>query len=300
MKEENIRAKSEQQAISRVALRLGVMEEELSCVEVEKAKKGFLGIGAEDALYKVTYNGNKKFDDEPAAVKAKPAERTEKEAPKAATAKAPAAQKPAKAVSVKSEVKNEHASAAANEDAVKSNGIEGVISFIDMILKDLKMYAHAKVTKETDEDVFIEIVGDNLGSIIGHHGEVLDSIQYLANIVNDNEKGTDRRIHIDVENYRSKREETLNRLADRMAAKVLANGRSVTLEPMNPYERRVIHSRIQGIEGVTTRSVGTDLGRKVVIYPEKGGRNDKYQVERPEYSGADGCNDRYTAPGNGR
>ena len=107
---------------------------------------------------------------------------------------------------------------------------------------------------------------------------------------------------MDVEKYRAKRVETLNSLAVRTASRVKKSGRSFTLEPMNPYERRIIHSRIQNIEGVTTRSVGTDLGRKVVIYPEKGASkanryDDKYKVERPEYTASDGCYDRYTAPG---
>ena len=268
IQEKIVSAKTEQQAIERVALEFGVDADKLNCEMLEVAKKGIFGFGASDPKFKVTYNDGKpeieKADDEIKAVCQDIKDKPEK----------------------------------ANENKKASANLDTVISFIDMILHDMKLNANAKIKSTDDEDVYIEIVGENLGVIIGHHGEVLDSIQYLSNIVCENEKADSRRIHIDVENYRARREETLNKLADRMAKKALSTGRNVTLEPMNPYERRIIHSRIQGIEGVTTRSVGTDLGRKVVIYPEKSDRyNDKYKVERPEYSSSDGCYDRYTAPG---
>lgn len=271
IEERIVSAKTEQQAKARVALELGVDAEKLNCEMIEAAKKGIFGFGAQDPKFKVSYEDGKKPQKQVSTAASAPV----KEAPKAKE--------------VKTEGSNE-------------TGIDVVISFVDMILADMKLTASAKLVKSDDEDVYIEIVGENLGVIIGHHGEVLDSIQYLANIVCENEKADNRRIHIDVENYRARREETLNKLADRMAKKALASGRNVTLEPMNPYERRIIHSRIQNIEGVTTRSVGTDLGRKVVIYPEKGASkanryDDKYKVERPEYTASDGCYDRYTAPG---
>ncbi len=271
IEERIVTAKTERQAKERVALELGVDAEKLNCEMIEAAKKGILGFGAQDPKFKVSYEDNTK---------------------------------PAKQTSSVFEPEVKEAAEKAEQKSVSTNekGVDVVISFVDMILADMKLTASAKLVKSDKEDVYIEIVGENLGVIIGHHGEVLDSIQYLANIVCENEKADNRRIHIDVENYRARREETLNKLADRMAKKALASGRNVTLEPMNPYERRIIHSRIQNIEGVTTRSVGTDLGRKVVIYPEKGYArgdryDDKYKVERPEYSASDGCYDRYTAPG---
>ncbi len=267
IEERIVTAKTEQQAKARVALELGVDAEKLNCEMIEAAKKGFFGFGSQDPTFKVSYDDKTKTSKQTT-----PVERVKTKEP----------------VEV--------------AESINENGIDVVISFIDMILSDMKLTAKAKLISSDKEDVYIEIVGENLGVIIGHHGEVLDSIQYLANIVCEKEKADDRRIHIDVENYRARREETLNKLADRMAKKALASGRNVTLEPMNPYERRIIHSRIQNIEGVTTRSVGTDLGRKVVIYPEKAyAKNDryddKYKVERPEYSAGDGCYDRYTAPG---
>lgn len=278
IEERIVSAKTEQQAKARVALELGVDAEKLSCEMIEAAKKGIFGFGAQDPKFKVSYEDNSKVQKQTSSAQKQTSVVSE-----------PVAKEASKIKEQRTESTNE-------------KGIDTVISFVDMILADMKLSANAKLVKSDKEDVYIEIVGQNLGVIIGHHGEVLDSIQYLANIVCENEKSDDRRIHIDVENYRARREETLNKLADRMAKKALASGRSVTLEPMNPYERRIIHSRIQNIEGVTTRSVGTDLGRKVVIYPEKGASraekyDDKYTVERPEYSASDGCYDRYTAPG---
>ena len=106
--------------------------------------------------------------------------------------------------------------------------------------------------------------------LIGHHGEALDSLQYLANLANTkknaNGERNRRRVTIDIEGYRAKREETLRALARKMAAKALRQRRNVMLEPMSAYERRIIHSEIQGIAGVSTNSIGSDNNRKIVIY----------------------------------
>ena len=115
----------------------------------------------------------------------------------------------------------------------------------------------------------IEIVGDDSGILIGHHGETLDAIQYLVNLCASRKSTSAKRefvkIVVDIEGYREKREETLRALARRMAAKAVKNRRNVVLEPMNPYERRIIHSEVQGIENVSTHSVGSDENRKIVI-----------------------------------
>ena len=107
--------------------------------------------------------------------------------------------------------------------------------------------------------------------LIGHHGETLDALQYLANLSAN--KGDDdksyAKITVDIENYRAKREETLRTLARRLASRVRKSGRNITLEPMNPYERRIVHSEVQSIEGVSTYSIGSDDNRKIVICPEE-------------------------------
>jgi spoIIIJ-associated protein len=116
----------------------------------------------------------------------------------------------------------------------------------------------------------IAINGESAAILIGHHGDTLDSLQYLANLAAnkkiDGKKGDYVKISVDVEGYRAKREEVLRGLARKMASRVLKYKKSVMLEPMNPYERRIIHSEIQNIEGVSTNSIGSENNRKIVIF----------------------------------
>ena len=142
--------------------------------------------------------------------------------------------------------------------------------FINALIKDIGLDAYAELYSCEDGTRRITIVGDDASALIGHHGDTLDALQYLANLsANKRVNGVKRefvKITVDVEGYRAKREETLRTLARRMAEKVLRNKRSVMLEPMSAYERRIIHSEIQGIEGVSTNSIGSDSNRKIVIY----------------------------------
>ncbi len=142
--------------------------------------------------------------------------------------------------------------------------------FITTLLSDIGLKAEAELYSCEDGTRRIAIVGEDAATLIGHHGDTLDAVQYLANLASarKNSKGErdKSRVTIDIEGYRAKREETLRALARRMAAKALRNKRSVMLEPMNAYERRIIHSEIQGIEGVSTNSIGADNNRKIVIF----------------------------------
>lgn len=139
------------------------------------------------------------------------------------------------------------------------------------ILKNLGI-EEAEITVEADEEeVRMNIsCGDDYGSVIGRRGETLDAIQYLTRLVINRGSEEYRRVAINVGNYREKRENTLRSLARKNAAKVRKYGRNVVLEPMNPYERRIIHTTVQEIEGVTSHSVGSDGDRKVVITLEEG------------------------------
>ena len=144
-------------------------------------------------------------------------------------------------------------------------------NYVLTILKSLGVNDAEISVEADDEDVRISInCGDDYGSVIGRRGETLDAIQYLTRLVIN--RGTDdyRRVSINVGNYREKRENTLRSLARKNAAKVRKYGRNVVLEPMNPYERRIIHTTVQEIEGVTSHSVGSDGDRKVVITLEEG------------------------------
>ena len=147
------------------------------------------------------------------------------------------------------------------------------ISFVETLAKNLNLNVTTSVTTDDENCSCIRIAGDDAGMLIGHHGETLDAVQYLANLAANRADGQDdhERISVDVEGYREKREETLRALARRMAAKVQKYGKSVVLEPMNPYERRIIHSEVQNIEGVSTNSIGSDSNRKVVIYLTENG-----------------------------
>lgn len=143
--------------------------------------------------------------------------------------------------------------------------------YISNILRNLGVNDADIAIEADEEDVRISIsCEDDYGSVIGRRGETLDAIQYLTRLVIN--RGTDdfRRVSINIGNYREKRENTLRSLARKNAAKVRKYGRNVVLEPMNPYERRIIHTTVQDIEGVTSHSVGSDSDRKVVITLEEG------------------------------
>ena len=142
--------------------------------------------------------------------------------------------------------------------------------FITTLLSDIGLKAEAKLYAVEDGTRRITIEGEDAAVLIGHHGDTLDALQYLANLAcaRKNSKGErdKSRVTIDIEGYRKKREETLRALARRMANKAKRNKRSVMLEPMSAYERRIIHSEIQNIEGVSTNSIGSDNNRKIVIF----------------------------------
>lgn len=152
---------------------------------------------------------------------------------------------------------------------------EYALEFVRKLLANMELSAEANyagIEESFDGETTyprIEITGDGTGILIGHHGETLDAIQYLVNLTALRRGGSNQKefvkIVVDIENYRAKREETLRALARRMAAKAVKYKRNILLEPMNPYERRIIHSEVQGIENVSTHSVGSDENRKIVI-----------------------------------
>lgn len=147
------------------------------------------------------------------------------------------------------------------------------VAFIDGLLVKLGVEGHAVVVDTTEADhIRIEIQGPDMGPVIGRRGDTLDAIQYLASLVLNKTTEDHVRLTIDTENYRVKRAESLERLARKMAGKVLRYHKAMTLEPMNPYERRIIHSALQDYKGVTTHSTGTEPNRRVVISPEGGKR----------------------------
>ena len=161
--------------------------------------------------------------------------------------------------------------APAKISATLKGGENDALEFIKKLLSDMQIEANVTMENgEESDNKVISVEGAGAAVLIGHHGETLDSLQYLANLAaNKRVNGVKRdfvKITVDVEGYRAKREETLRALARRMAQKVLKFKKSVMLEPMNPYERRIIHSEVQKIDGVSTNSIGSENNRKVVMY----------------------------------
>ncbi len=215
---------------------------------VDMGKKGFLGIGSTPAKIKIEVE----VPDE-----VKPVKKAEKPAPK----------KENKPVRVeKPEVKEEKPAKretkadpkAQEKTALAVNYIKGVLDAMEI----------GEVTIETEvepDGAVIRLSGEGLGVVIGRRGETLDSLQYLASLVANQNDQNFFRIALDSGDYRAKREQTLKSLARRMSQSALKRGRNVTLEPMNPYERRIIHATVASIEGVSSKSVGDEPNRRVVI-----------------------------------
>ena len=149
---------------------------------------------------------------------------------------------------------------------VKDNYSFEAKRFLSEVLNAMGIIAEVNI-EEVQDSLKISLKGPNMGLLIGHRGETLDSLQYLVSLViNKKNTGSEyKRVVVDTENYRQKREETLVRLANRLAAKARTMNKSVVLEPMNPYERRVIHSALQNNPNITTHSIGEEPYRKVVI-----------------------------------
>ncbi len=227
------RAKSVEAAVEEALKELNVSRDKVDIEIVDEGSKGFLGIGAKDAVVRVIL----KQGTAPAV----------KAAVKHDSSPEPKAAAPARPV--KKEL-------GAPEDAAKK--------FLDDIFKAMEL--EVKVTSRMEDDtVVIELEGDNMGIVIGKRGDTLDSLQYLTSLVVNQCSEDYIKVSIDTENYREKRTEALLALSNRLAAKVEKTGRKFTLEPMNPYERRIIHSNLQDNPAVTTYSVGQEPYRKVVI-----------------------------------
>ena len=149
-------------------------------------------------------------------------------------------------------------------------GADIALAFIEQVVSDMQLNLTVAKKAGNNDDILITVDGEGAGLLIGHHGETLDSLQYLANLAaNKKIKGEKHdyvKVTLDIEGYRAKREETLRALARRMAAKVVKYKKSVMLEPMNPYERRIIHSEVQHVAGVSTNSIGSENNRRVVMF----------------------------------
>ncbi len=241
---------------------------------LEYDKKGFLGIGSKPAKVRVFEEGEDEPVAKPTAKKPEHKQTEKKPAEQHPNAKKPAQKKPeASKPERKQEAPKEAKEAATEAKPANLTPIDennAALVFVRTTMKNLGLCATAEGYVDDEGITRIVVKGSDATMLIGHHGDTLDSFQYLANLAANREfKSGDKnhnRVTVDIEDYRSKREQTLRALARRMAAKALKYNKSVMLEPMNPYERRIIHSEIQNIEGVSTNSIGSENNRKVVIY----------------------------------
>lgn len=248
--------KTEEAAIAAALEELGLDRDDVSVEIVERAKSGFLGIGASPAVVRVQYEAP---DEELETVAEAVAE-----SPAAAPAEAQPAAAPA-------------APAAAVDEP---EGYARIRAFVSGLLEHMGIQAEIEITARDNGGVNVNLSGSNMGAVIGRRGETLDAIQHLTNYAVH--RGSDKHMHIsvDAESYRAKREESLVRLAEKMAAKAIKYKRSMALEPMNSYERHVIHTALQDYEGVTTSSTGTEPNRRVVVSYEKPQRTSNKPVSR--------------------
>jgi spoIIIJ-associated protein len=275
--------KTENDAIAAALKQLGLDRDSVSVEVIARAKTGFLGIGSQPARVKVTYE----VADEPApapvvekAPEPAPAPAEKEEAPvvqapveqTAPKARKPRPQKKKKPQQKRAEapkpapVAEEEKVAPVVEEGPIEDRTEQINAFLTGLLERLDCQA-SPVIQVTEDNIYqVELVGENLGALIGRRGETLDAIQQLTNYAVNNNQARRVRIHIDAENYRAKREESLQRLARKTAGKAMKYRRNMMLEPMNAYERHVIHAALQEFDPcISTYSTGTEPNRRVVV-----------------------------------
>ena len=262
----DVTGKTEEEAINRALEQLKLDRDDVSVEILERAKAGFLGLGSCPAKVRVSYGE----DEEPAAPAQPKAEKVREDKPKTEkprTEKKPAEKPQRREAPVKKEVPQTAEAPAAPADLgeeVNDDRAQEIRKFLSGLLQQMEVQAEVKVylPEKGRYKVFLE--GQGLGAIIGRRGETLDAIQQLTSY-SVNRTGSRVRVQLDAENYRAKREQSLERLANKVAGKVVKYRRSVTLEPMNAYERHVIHTALQEVPGVTTYSTGVDPNRRVIV-----------------------------------
>lgn len=282
-----VSAKTLDDAITEALIQLGVTSDRLEYNVIEKGSAGFLGIGMKQAVIEAWKKEDKEEEEFLKAV-----EETIRENPvkeyfakednvKEDDVKEHQAEEAAKKQEAVREEKTEKEEASANAKEEKSEPVsvkekellakveDETIRYVEQFVKDtLKaMDMDVEITSSIDKDgaLYVDMKGENMGILIGKRGQTLDSLQYLANRVANKHQSGYVRVKLDTENYRARREETLKHLAKNIAHKVKRNRRPVILEPMNPYERRIIHSTLQSDPYVTTHSEGEEPYRKVVV-----------------------------------
>ena len=264
----DVTGKTEEEAIQNALRQLGLDRDDVSVEILERAKSGFLGLGSCPAKVRVSY-GPEEEEEAPAAPASEPQEERQEERPKPPKAEKKPRQerRPAETPAVPAEKAPAEPSAPVVDlgEEVDDEKAQAIRKFLSGLLEQMENTAeiHVYLLEKGRYKVILE--GKNLGALIGRRGETLDAIQQLTSYA-VNRSGSGRvRVQLDAENYREKREQSLQHLARKVAAKVTKYRRSVTLEPMNAYERHVIHTALQDVPNVTTYSTGTEPNRRVIV-----------------------------------
>ena len=288
----DVTGKTEDEAIQSALAQLKMDRDDVSVEILERAKAGFLGIGSAPARVRVSYDDGKAEEVKPAPQPAAPKPEKKVEpapaskpavplyAPEVLQKKGSSAQKSEKSDRPAREDRRERAPRAerAERPAPQPKPVvdlgeechdeksEQIRAFLKGLLEHMDSAAEVKVYESEKGRYKVFLEGEKLGALIGRRGETLDAIQQLTNYsINRGSEKNRARVQVDAENYREKREQSLERLAEKVAGKVTKYRRNVTLEPMNAYERHVIHTALQDTPGVTTFSIGTEPNRRVVV-----------------------------------
>lgn len=287
----DVTGKTEDEAIQSALAQLGMDRDDVSVEILERAKAGFLGIGSAPARVRVSYDDGKAEEVKPVEKPAAPKPEKKVEpasapkavpmyAPEVLQKKEPRAAKEERSGRPAREERRERAPRAerAERPAPQPKPIvdlgeecrdeksEQIRSFLKGLLEHMDSAAEIKIYESEKGRYKVYLEGEKLGALIGRRGETLDAIQQLTNYsINRGSEKNRVRVQVDAENYREKREQSLERLAEKVAGKVTKYRRNVTLEPMNAYERHVIHTALQDTPGVTTFSIGTEPNRRVVV-----------------------------------
>lgn len=268
----DVTGKTEEEAIRKALQQLQMDRDDVSVEILERAKSGFLGIGSSPARVRVTYGQQ---EPEAPAAPVQPEKKPEKK-PEPKPQPKPQQPKPQKPEAPKAAPKAPEAPKAAETPAApaqepcQDDNARRITEFLTGLLEHMDSPAQVKVTETEKGRYSVVLEGQKLGQLIGRRGETLDSIQQLTNYAVNSGREKRIRVHVDAENYRAKREQSLESLARKVAGKVTKYRRSVTLEPMNAYERHVIHTALQETPDITTYSIGTEPNRRTVVAYSRG------------------------------
>ena len=251
-------AKTVNDAITEACTHFTVASDRLDYEVLEEGSSGFLGLGSKAAKIKARVKEEAEMTAEAEEKAVKEIAKEEKKAEKEAVKEVKKEEK--------KEVKEAKAKAPVNAKEVEDKSI----AFLKDVLHAMDIAAVVEAEYDSNEELLnINLIGEDMGILIGKRGQTLDSLQYLVSLVVNKEAGGYIRVKVDTENYRERRKATLENLAHNIAFKVKRTRRSVSLEPMNPYERRIIHSALQNDKYVTTHSEGEEPYRKVVVTLKK-------------------------------